>query len=223
MKATTREAKGPDGRSTRWESHRVIRRAELLQSSIAAIRAQGPNLGMDEFAAAAGTSKTVLYRHFTDRAGLHQAVAEAIEAMIAESVGQALLLGDARPTPRSVVAAAVRAYVALVESEPNLYDFLFRAPLLESPAGRPDLAQAKVTLDLAGQVRVLLDQNATTTYPNGTTQLWAEALLGLVRTGVDVWKRGDRALSAEQVTELLTELAWHGASTAFHTKGPGPV
>ena len=51
-----------DGRDARWAEHRVERRRELVESTLRAIRKYGAGVGMDEIAAEATTSKTVLYQ-----------------------------------------------------------------------------------------------------------------------------------------------------------------
>jgi AcrR family transcriptional regulator len=63
-----------DGRSTRWSAHREARRAELVEAAVAAIDHLGPLAGVEDIAAAAGVSKPVLYRYFSDKADLHTAV-----------------------------------------------------------------------------------------------------------------------------------------------------
>ena len=68
-----------DGRDTRWAQHRLARRVELVEATLKAIRRHGAGVGMDEIAAEAGTSKTVIYRHFGDKAGLYLAVVEAVD------------------------------------------------------------------------------------------------------------------------------------------------
>jgi len=68
----------PDGRRSRWDGHRLARREELVDATLRAIRTHGAAVGMDEVATSAGTSKTVFYRHFTDRGGLYTAVAEVL-------------------------------------------------------------------------------------------------------------------------------------------------
>ena len=83
-----------DGRDTRWAAHRVTRRRELVEHALRAIRQFGPGVGMDEIAAQAGTSKTVIYRHFGDRAGLYRAVAQAVHTYILEDLTAALQLTD---------------------------------------------------------------------------------------------------------------------------------
>ncbi len=69
-----------DGRTTRWAEHNAQRRRELVEATLRAIRRRGHGIGMDELAAEAGTSKTVFYRHFGDRAGLYAAMTPRMTA-----------------------------------------------------------------------------------------------------------------------------------------------
>ena len=49
-----------DGRDTRWDQHRADRRRALVSDALRAIRVSGPGVGMEEIAARAVTSKTVI-------------------------------------------------------------------------------------------------------------------------------------------------------------------
>ena len=51
---------------------------------------------MDEIAAEAGTSKTVIYRHLGDRLGLYLAVCESVDALILAEIDAA---GPVPPDP----------------------------------------------------------------------------------------------------------------------------
>ena len=84
-----------DGRSARWEGHRQARRAELVTAAITAIEERGAGAGMDEIASVAGTSKTVFYRHFHDRAGLYRAVAERVDRIVLGKLRRTLSGSDA--------------------------------------------------------------------------------------------------------------------------------
>lgn len=207
----------PDGRSTRWAAHRETRRRELIDSSIVAIRERGANLGMDDFAAAAGTSKTVLYRHFEDRIGLHAAIIDEIEQILITKVREVLVAGPGVTHPRDVVEAGVAAYVELVEQEPHLYRFMMLGPNPELPVMRGDLQLGRGTQSLAQQVRALLDTAAPQSHRSPlVTELWAHSLLGMVRVGVDIWQRSPAPIPRNDLIAALTEIVWHGASTAFH-------
>lgn len=80
-----------DGRSTRWQKHRDQRRRELLRAVRLVVDEYGDELSMDQISEHSGTTKSVLYRYFTDRAGLQAAMGEWAMGVIVRS------LDDARP------------------------------------------------------------------------------------------------------------------------------
>ena len=49
-----------DARSTRWDDHRVVVRAELADAAVRAIERCGEGVSMDDIAAEAGVSKPKL-------------------------------------------------------------------------------------------------------------------------------------------------------------------
>ena len=57
MNATTQAS--VDGRSARWARHREQRRAELLDVARHLIHERGPDVTMEDIAAASGTSKSI--------------------------------------------------------------------------------------------------------------------------------------------------------------------
>ncbi len=103
----------PDRRRSRWDEHRLVRRAELVEATLLAIRTHGAGVGMDEVAATARTSKTVFYRHFTDRAGLYTAVAERVDATIIRDLTRAAAdpaSDGSRDGGRAVIRGVIAAY-----------------------------------------------------------------------------------------------------------------
>src|SRR5688572_14912533 len=100
-----------DGRDARWTQHRAQRRRELVQSTLRAIRRQGPAVGMDEIAAEAGTSKTVIYRHFGGRTGLYLAVVEAVDEVILQDL-HATMSGTDPEDVVGLVRAMVGSYLS---------------------------------------------------------------------------------------------------------------
>lgn len=213
----------PDGRSSRWDEHRQARRAELVEATLGAIRAHGAGVGMDEVAAAAGTSKTVFYRHFTDRAGLWTAVAERVDGTIVRGLTRAAdAPDDAGPgSPRSRVRAVIAAYLHLVETDPEVYRFIVTAPIVppgERPSG--DVA-AGLTDRIARHVADLVGSNlGTTTGPASTPRLWGVAVVGMVRATADAWLAAGGAAGGQSSDELaddLTTLVWDGLGSLAGT------
>lgn len=214
-----------DGRSTRWAEHRLVRRKELVESTLRAIRVHGATVGMDDIAAAAATSKTVVYRHFTGRAGLYQAVAEHVEALILCDVEKALgesgvPLVDVVASPAALIRAVIESYLRLVEKDPEVYRFVIAAPLLhhtdivftrDPPAG--------VTSHIADQLAVVFRKALQSAGKDATAAaVWGQALVGMVRSAADAWLAGEvggAGMPREVLAEHLTTLAWTGLSTAW--------
>src|SRR5581483_431520 len=75
-----------DGRASRWTEHRVTRRVELIDAAIVAVKRHGTDVGMDQIAAIARTSKPVIYRYFTDKNDLYRAVGQRVIARVVEAL-----------------------------------------------------------------------------------------------------------------------------------------
>ncbi len=202
----------PDGRSSRWDEHRLARRQELVEATLRAIREYGAGVGMDEVAATARTSKTVFYRHFTDRAGLYTAVAARVDATIIRDLTRAA--GDPAPDgPRDVVRGVIGAYLRLVADDPEVYRFIVNAPIV--PAGeRPqgDVA-AGMTDRIATHVADLVAGGLGSR--GAAPRMWGVALVGMVRATADAWLAagGDACgPSSEELADDLTALVWDGLS-----------
>ncbi|MDO5502769.1 MAG: TetR/AcrR family transcriptional regulator [Actinomycetia bacterium] len=205
----------PDGRSRRWEKHRATRRQELVDATLRAIRAHGATVGMDDIASTAATSKTVFYRHFSDRAGLYAAVCERVDRNIMRDVSAATdPAGDAQRDGRTIIGAAIHAYLRLVEDEPEIYRFIVAAPILDrAAAGDPS---APVSAHIAEQIAVLLEQ--TLGAGRGLSRIWSRGIVGMVRAVADDWLTSGAASSGiprDTLADHLTDLAWGGLSTAW--------
>lgn len=220
----------PDGRSSRWDEHRLARRAELVEATLRAIRTHGAGVGMDEVAAVAGTSKTVVYRHFTDRAGLYTAVAERVDATIIRGLTRAADEPATGGTPhdaRAVVRAVIAAYLHLVEEDPEVYRFIVNAPLL-SPGERPhgDVA-AGMTDRIAGHVAALVGSGLAGAPSDAgavAPRLWGVALVGMVRATADAWLAAGGAAagpSSDELADDLTALVWDGLGAVASTAARG--
>src|SRR6202043_4151006 len=71
-----------DARSERWREHRKKVRAEIVEAAFRAIDRLGPDLSVREIAEEAGTAKPKIYRHFTDKSDLFQAIGERLRDML---------------------------------------------------------------------------------------------------------------------------------------------
>ncbi|WP_285318096.1 TetR/AcrR family transcriptional regulator [Pseudarthrobacter sp. lyk4-40-TYG-27] len=114
-------AASSDGRSARWQSHREERRRELIKQARRAVHALGSDASMEEIATAAGTSKSVFYRYFGDKAGLQQAVGEVVLSQMQNRIKEA---AQSAVTPREGLLAMVSAYLQMADTSPSVYAFV---------------------------------------------------------------------------------------------------
>jgi AcrR family transcriptional regulator len=197
-----------DRRDSRWDEHRRTRREQLVDATLAAVGRHGSGVGMDEIAAAAGTSKTAVYRHFADRAELHVAVCARVAEQLTAKLREAMTSSTG---PRQMVAAAVDTYLAFLEADPEVYRFVVRRP----GADRPPTPDPIGTLsDLVGDqaaalVALALEQAGR---DPAAAAPWGHGLVGLVRAAADWWLQADRPMPRADLAAHLTDLAWAGLS-----------
>ena len=116
--AATKPAK-PDGRKRRWRDHKIARREELVDGTLAAIRLRGREIGMDEIASEIGISKTVLYRYFTDKNDLTNAtMTRYVETTLAPRIYTAI---SEELDEYQLTRAVIAAYVETVATDPEVY------------------------------------------------------------------------------------------------------
>lgn len=214
-----------DGRDTRWVAHRARRRRELVDAALRAIRRHGPTVGMDDISAEAGTSKTVVYRHFGDRTGLYAAVVESVDQRILDSLGAATAGRDVTTeNPLDIVASMVDAFLVLVEKDPDIYRFVVTRPLVDGPvehdpvAGLSDRIGEQVARALESHLqRQGRDSACATT--------WGHGLIGFVRAAADHWLSTDLARSRSDLVADVTSLfapALAGTGTAAYDSPTQP-
>lgn len=191
-----------DRRDSRWDSHREQRRAELVTAAVEAIRAHGAGVGMDDVAAAAGTSKTVVYRHFQDRTGLYVAVCEAVAATLVTRIRAAVL--EKTGNPHAMVAAGIDAYLWLIENDREVYRFVVHRPLLD--AGTTDPVTDLTTV-IGDHVAAVVDEAVQ---HSSAARTWGHAIVGLVKGAADDWLARPDGTTRAELTARLTDLAWTG-------------
>ncbi len=203
MKTGSDTATAVDGRAARWEEHNIQRRRELVEEAVRAIREHGPAVGMDEIASRSGTSKTVLYRHFGDKAGLYQAVVESVHDYILHK----LPLSDAESfEPRDLVRNLADAYLAVVERDRNLYLFVSSRPAGDTPVDDPVLG---ITTRIGNEVSAVfgawLRRQGRDDQPANT---WGHGAVGFIWAVADRWivtnLRRPRAEVVDYIVQLFT-------------------
>lgn len=197
-----------DKRTSRWDAHRLARRAELTDAAITAIRRHGAGVGMDEVAATAGTSKTVVYRHFTDRTQLYVAVCARVAEVLVAQVRAAMNGADG---PHAKTAAAIAAYLRLIENDPEVYRFVVHRPLVDRALDADPVADL-VSLIGDEAAAVIAAQLRRTGSSTGAAAAWGHGVVGLVRAAADNWLARPAGTTRDELAAQLTALAWSGLS-----------
>jgi AcrR family transcriptional regulator len=201
-----------DGRDSRWQTHRAERRRDLIKAARKAVHALGSDASMEDIAAAAGTSKSVFYRYFGDKAGLQQAVGEVVLRQMQRRIQEA---AQAAGTPREGLLAMVSAYLQMAETSPNVYTFVTRYS-----SGDPDGAGGSMGASgaLGHFFAAVSDMIARPMHSHlgagpgkeAVIGYWPNAAIGLVRNAGEQWlaspasaSKPDQAAMARQITDWL--------------------
>lgn len=189
-----------DGRKRRWRQHKIDRREELVDGTLAAVRVRGSNAGMDEIAAEIGVSKTVLYRYFSDKNDLvHATMQRFIETTLMPKVYGAISL---EADEYQLVRSALAEYVGTVDEDPEVYRFIMG----NGSADQSSLAEFE---KLFAEVvcTVITDRARERGIGTEGAALASYVLVGGIQLATHWWTT-NKSLAREDVIDYLTMLAW---------------
>lgn len=194
-----------DGRRSRWTAHRVSRRSDLIDAAVKAIIRSGPDVGMDEIAAVARTSKPVIYRYFTDKPELHRAVTERIMRNVIARLDE-VIASD--PPPQELIHSCVEAYLGLLEEHPELYRFVVSHPDIDESTDYSALVAGMLSTQLATHL-TRGDLDPAMAHP------WGEAIVGFINAASLWWLDHRDAMTRAQLADYLSALLWGGAAGVY--------
>jgi AcrR family transcriptional regulator len=198
-----------DGRRSRWTEHRRARREDLVGAAVEAVRRTGPEFAVDDVARSAGVSKTVIYRYFSDKDELVDAVLERISGTVLLPRLLAELAAEHRDH-RAGLRTVITAFVSLIEDEPELYRFAYAQT---GRSGRADLVAATEHQIADALAALFAEQLEAAGRPAGAATTWAYGVVGMVQLTTHWWSMS-RPVPAAELVEQLVALA-DGGLTAL--------
>ncbi|TDC62663.1 TetR/AcrR family transcriptional regulator [Actinomadura sp. GC306] len=195
------------------------RRRALLEAADRVIQREGPEASMAAIAAEAGISKPILYRHFGDKSGLYQALAERHTRKLIEGIREEFSRDD---PIRDRTRSTIDTYLATISKNLNLYRFLMHRASAEDTATHSAMSTMirDVSRELA-EVMIADGQLADRT----RAYVWGHAIVGMVQTAGDWWLDHGDDVPREEVVDGLADLVLRGlpaaASDDRGTREPG--
>jgi AcrR family transcriptional regulator len=173
-----------DARSERWREHRKKVRGEIVEAAFRAIDRLGPDLSVREIAEEAGTAKPKIYRHFSDKSDLFQAIGARLRDMLWAAIFPSV--DFATNSARDVIRRSVEEYVSLVDQHPNVLRFFIQGRFPEqSEATVRTLNEGReITLAMAEMFNNELREMAL---DRAAIELAAFAAFGSAASATDWW------------------------------------
>ncbi|MEU0571858.1 TetR/AcrR family transcriptional regulator [Nonomuraea sp. NPDC005983] len=158
------------------------RRRSLLDAADRVILREGPEASMAAIAREAGITKPILYRHFGDKSGLYQALADRHVRTV---IGR-LRPGFTEPGAglRGRARATVAAYLDLISANRNLYRFLFHRASGEDTRIRSHMSS--LVRSLGEELGAVLAAEQAVADPV-RAQVLGHAFVGMVQSTGDWW------------------------------------
>ena len=189
---------------------REDRRPQFLDAAVEAIRKNGSSASMTQIAAQAGVTKPILYRHFRDRDGLVDALANRF---VTDLMGELQSALQSDKEPRQIMVRTIDTYVSFIERDPDVYRFLVRHVA-------SDLTLTGVMRRIGQQVAVVVgEQLRAAGRDSGGAEPIAHGIVGMVHAAGDWWL-DHRSMPRERLVDYLADVLWDGAGTFIQTGVP---
>ncbi|MFD0689430.1 TetR family transcriptional regulator [Actinomadura fibrosa] len=184
------------------------RRRALLEAADRVIQREGPGASMAAIAAEAGISKPILYRHFGDKSGLYQALAERHTRKLIEGIRAEFSRDD---SVRARTRSTIERYLATISANLNLYRFLMHRASAEDAATHS--AMSTMIRDVSRELAEVMIADGELT-DRTRAYVWGHAIVGMVQTAGDWWLDHDHEVPREAVVDGLADLILGGLPAA---------
>jgi len=199
-------AQAQDGRQARWDKHNQVRRQQILDAAVQVIEAGpvGDEFHVQQIAESAGLNRTVVYRHFTDRADLDRAIrAHILDGFTERLIPSVTLEG----TVNEIIRRIISTYVEWVVAHPALHAFAIQEASGAFEHGIDRIAS--VVADLLELALALLGAELDEA-DTALIDPLAYGLVGAVFGSVRRWvSREPQVPGAPAISELLSQSIWN--------------
>ncbi len=194
-----------DGRQARWARHNEERRAQIVAAALELIGESEPGteVHVQQIAERAGVNRTVVYRHFAERADLDIAIQQAIVAMLWGELIPSLTLEGTIP---EIIDRIVGAYVGWAAEHRSLHY------VVDRNNGTGVLEEA--IDDLAGDIGqlvsfILVGLGSAVTLDVDELDALVHGVIGAVFGAVRRWlNRPNRVLSPDRLRAMMSQSTW---------------
>ncbi|PSM43173.1 TetR/AcrR family transcriptional regulator [Streptomyces dioscori] len=192
-----------DGRSTRWDDHKAQRQLDLVDAAVALIEDEGTRFKLQRLAERVGLPRSVLYRHFKDRATLDELIRRRVVESFMRGIEPTLTFDG---TIEESVRRVVGAHLDWVAQHPRLYAYM--------GVGEHAMGDGSLVADTKAAIALMLsdrfgDVLKALGVPEAPIRSVAIGIVGFVDTSVNQWVRDEqRELSEEELRAMLCRSVW---------------
>ncbi|MEV5609103.1 TetR/AcrR family transcriptional regulator [Streptomyces sp. NPDC052225] len=197
------DAPAVDGRSTRWGEHKAQRQGELVDAAVALIEEEGARFRVQRLAERVGLPRSVLYRHFKDRATLDELIRRrVVESFMRRMEPTLSFEGTIEESVRRVVGA----HLDWVVQHPQLYAYM--------GVGEHSMGDGSLVADVKTAIALRLsdrfgDVLKALGLPEAPIRSVAIGIVGFVDTSVNQWVRDpQREQAEEELRAMLCRSVW---------------
>lgn len=185
------------------------RREALLDAAERAVHHGGPEVSMAVIAGEAGVTKPVVYRVFSDKSDLYQALADRHTERLLTALRHAIASNDDR---RLRTRAVIETFLTVVDEQPEIYRFLVHRAATEDPeVGRAVRSFIhRFGVELGRGIAFETGQPEE----SAIAQIWGAAMIGGVQSAAERWLEDRMGLTRGQLAEALTDLYFGAYASA---------
>ncbi len=201
----------PDGRQLRWDKHNQARRQTIIDAVVAVLEdtEPGEEIHVQQIAERAGLSRTVVYRHFSDREDLDHAVQGAIMEMLAAELLPEMTLAG---TIEEIINQIVGTYVRWTVAHPSLHRFAEHDVPGAAGASALEVAVVQIAAQVEELIAVGAEQLGAPLADEDAAALDPRVFgrVGAVFSATRRWLgRPDRRPDPDTFVKLVSDSVWH--------------